>query len=576
MVSAPRGALPRTPPGLCPGPTVARSAPSAQGHSPLEPLRNGVQGATAPGRVQGGALALIFLHAILVAAPILAAALVFSLPAQAEAPPKATDTPPSQGLYMERAADCMACHTAPGGTPFAGGREIGTPYGTLSSPNITPDPDTGIGRWSDAQFYAALHDGIGHGGEYLYPVMPFTSYTRMTRHDVLAIKAYLFSLKPVFAPRAASGLAFPFDIRATLFVWRELFFTPGTFQPNPARSAEWNRGAYLVEGPGHCGECHSPRNILGATETGASLSGGQVQQWLAPNISSDPLDGIGRRSLADIAAFLHSGASRTMGVAFGPMSEVVHDSLAYLTEADLHAIAVFLKDGPDRKSPPPGPLASPAALHAGQTLYLTYCAMCHQDRGGGIPGAIPNLAGNAAVTAARPNDIIAAVLNGLHGTGGYASMPAFAGALSNRNIADIANYIRIAWTNRAVADASPALVATIRAASPVGAAGQEAARDFDCPRVGQVIIPGVLASAAEANSLAGGADLANRIDGLIATLRAQNPGISDTKLTNTVIAAACPGIADNASLTTAQKRRRLLQINQSVQDSIAATPPPGP
>ena len=406
--------------------------------------------------------------------------------------------------------------------------------------------------------------------------MPFTSYTRMTRADVLAIKAYLFSLKPVFAPRTPSGLAFPFDIRATLFVWRELFFWPGTFQPNPARPADWNRGAYLVQGPGHCGECHSPRNLLGAVETGASLSGGQVQQWLAPNISADPLDGIGSRSVADIVGFLHSGASKMLGVAFGPMSEVVHDSLAYLTKSDLHAIAVFLKDGPDRKPPPPGPLASPAALHAGQTLYLTYCAMCHQDHGNGIAGVIPNLAGNAAITAARPNDIIAAVLNGLHGVGGYATMPGFAGALSDRNIADIANYIRIAWGNHAVADATPALVATERAASPLGVGGGEAARDFDCPRVGAPMIPGVQASAAEAGFLAGGSDMAGRVDSLIGTLRAQTPNIGNVQLTNTVIAAACPGVAANPALTAAQKRRILLQVNQMVQDNIEAyTPPAG-
>ncbi len=500
-------------------------------------------------------------HSLLAAAALLLAATLHA---------RAAD----DGLYMERAADCMACHTAPGGSPFAGGREIGTPYGMLSSPNITPDPDTGIGGWSDDQFYAALHDGIGHGGEYLYPVMPFTSYTRMTRADVLAIKAYLFTLKPVFAPRVPSGLAFPFDIRATLFVWRELFFWPGTFQPNPARPADWNRGAYLVQGPGHCGECHSPRNILGATEAGASLSGGQVQQWLAPNISADPLDGIGSRSVADIVGFLHSGASKTLGVAFGPMSEVVHDSLAYLTELDLHAIAVFLKDGPDRKSPPTGPLASPAALHAGQTLYLTYCAMCHQDHGSGIPGVIPNLAGNAAITAARPNDIIAAVLNGLHGVGGYATMPGFAGALSDRNVADIANYIRIAWGNHAVADASAALVATVRAASPLGVGGSEAARAFDCPKVGALMIPGVLASAGEVGFLAGGSDTSNQIDRLIATLRAQTPNMGAVALTNTVIAAACPGVAANAVLTMAQKRRLLLQINQMVQDNIAANTPP--
>ena len=158
----------------------------------------------------------------------------------------------------------------------AGGLTISTTFGSLTTPNITPDPDTGIGHWSDEEFYRAVTDGIGHHGEYLYPAMPFTSYTKMMRSDVLAIKAYLFSLKPVYAPCAPDDMAFPFDIRWTLVVWRELYFYRGIYQPRPNRSAQWNRGAYSVEGPGHCGECHSPRNIFGATETQHSLAGGEV------------------------------------------------------------------------------------------------------------------------------------------------------------------------------------------------------------------------------------------------------------------------------------------------------------
>ena len=172
---------------------------------------------------------------------ILLAAGLAPVPAARAAEPKATPAQAEQiaaGLYMMRAADCMACHTQPGGTSFAGGRGISTPFGTLYSPNITPDPDSGIGGWTDDQFYAALHDGIGHSVGYLYPVMPFPWYTRMTREDVVAIKAYLFSLRPVFAPAVPNGLSFPFDIRATMFAWRELFFRPGTFTPNPAHSAQ--------------------------------------------------------------------------------------------------------------------------------------------------------------------------------------------------------------------------------------------------------------------------------------------------------------------------------------------------
>jgi mono/diheme cytochrome c family protein len=480
------------------------------------------------------------------------------------------------GLYMERISDCMACHTQPEGTPFAGGREIGTPFGTLSSPNITPDPDTGIGKWSDDDFYRALHDGIGHNGEYLYPVMPYTSYTRMTRADVLSIKHYLDSLKPVFAPRAPGGMRFPFDIRATLFVWRELYFQPGTFEPTATHDAEWNRGAYLVQGPGHCGECHSPRNLLGGTERTDSLAGGVVQQWLAPNISSDRLAGLGTRSIAEIASFLRTGATKSMGVAFGPMAEVVHDSMRYATEADLHAIATYLKAGPDRPQPLPASVATPVQLREGQHVYLANCAECHQDNGRGISGFVANLAGNAAIKAGQPNDVIVALLQGLQGTGGYGRMPSFAGALNDAQIAAVTNYLRVAWHDKAPANATPAMVATLRASTNVGAAGTEAARSFDCPAVGSSVISDALATPGQANFLAtdDGAFLNTRIIEMVTSLRQQQPQASDATLANTMNAAFCPAVANMSNLPAEAKRTLLLRLSALVQTQISATRTP--
>ncbi|MGE3481416.1 MAG: c-type cytochrome [Gammaproteobacteria bacterium] len=488
-----------------------------------------------------------------------------------EARPAASSQP--AGLYMEQLSDCMACHTRPGGTPFAGGREIGTPFGTVTSPNITPDKDTGIGGWSEETFYRALHDGIGHDGQYLYPVMPYTSYTRMTREDVAAIKAYLDTLKPVFAPRAPNNLSFPFNIRASLLVWRELFFHPGAYQPNPARSAEWNRGAYIVQGPGHCGECHSPRDMLGGIESARSLSGGVVQQWLAPNISSDKLAGIGARSVDDIVTFLRTGADSRLGVAFGPMAEVVHDSLRYATDADIRAVAVYLKDGPDRPATAAaGSSASQADLAQGQHLYLANCAVCHQDNGRGIPGTVANLSGNAALLAEQPHDAIVAVLQGLQGSGGYGQMPSFAGALNDRQISDIINYIRTAWPRKAPANATPAMVANLRGAASVGAAGTEAARAFDCPPVGSSTLPAALATPAQANFLAtdDAAFLNQRVMEMVGQIRAQQPGISDANLANTMNAAFCPAVANRTDLSSAQKRATLLRLNDLVQQQIAA------
>jgi mono/diheme cytochrome c family protein len=397
-------------------------------------------------------------------AGVLSAGLAAVTPAAAASDPSLI----AQGQYVSRLADCGACHTRAGGTPFAGGLAIGTPFGSVTSTNITPDRETGIGGWSDEDFYRAVTDGIGPGGEYLYPAMPFTSYTKMTRSDVLAVKTYLFSLPPVHAPRAPNGLAFPFDIRSTMIAWRALYFHSGVYQSDPKRSAEWNRGAYLVEGPGHCGECHSPRNILGATEAQHSLAGGRDENWLAPNISADPRWGVGNRSVSDIVTFLKTGAHDTQGVAFGPMAEVVHDSLGYVATADLQAIAVFLKSGPERTSSPADKVTSGNDLQHGQTLYLANCSKCHQADGKGFPGAIANLAANPAVTAAQPDDIINIVLIGQRGVGTYGTMPSFAAALSDRDIADVANYLRSGWGNSAPMNATPALVASLRGKATTG------------------------------------------------------------------------------------------------------------
>lgn len=383
---------------------------------------------------------------------------------------------PSQiedGKYIARLADCGACHTQIGGTPFAGGRVISTPFGTVTSPNITPDPHTGIGNWTDEEFYRAVTDGIGRHGEYLYPAMPFTSFTKMTRSDVLAIKAYLFSLKPVHAPQKPNHMEFPFDIRWTLFVWRTLYFNSGVYRPDASRSVEWNRGAYLVEGPGHCGACHSPRNIMEATETQHSLAGGRDGAWLAPNISTNPRWGIGNWSMGTIVTFLKTGAHVPEGVAFGPMAEVVHDSLRYISIADLQAIAVFLKSAPERTSNPRDQVVSASNLRNGSKLYLENCAKCHQADGNGFPGAIPNLAANASVTSERPDDTIDIVLRGQHGIGTYGTMPHFAAALGDQEIADITNYLRNSWGNNGPTKATPALVARLRSKAALARKAQQ-------------------------------------------------------------------------------------------------------
>src|SRR5664279_4741144 len=248
-----------------------------------------------------------------------------------------------RGEYLARAGDCVSCHTANGGASFAGGLRLDTPFGYMLSPNITPDADTGIGRWSAEDFWRALHDGVNRQHKDMYPTMPYDFYTRMTREDVDAIFAYLATIKPVRNVVQVNHLYFPFDQRWTMAAWRELYFSEGTFKPVPAKSASWNRGAYLVEGPGHCSDCHSPRNLLGGIEKSKDFNGAVIDGWFALDLTSDIATGLGAWSVDDIATYLKTGSYKGKTTTLGPMAEVVRNSMSYMTDADLVAMAEYLK-----------------------------------------------------------------------------------------------------------------------------------------------------------------------------------------------------------------------------------------
>ena len=355
----------------------------------------------------------------------------------------------SRGEYLARAADCAPCHTGDASKPFAGGLAFKTPFGTLFSVNITSDPETGIGKWTYAQFKNALHQGIRADGAYLYPAMPFDAYTKIEEKDLEALWAYVRRIAPVKASNPDNDLSFPFDVRLGMLAWRELFFAPGYFTPTAGKSTEWNRGAYLVEALGHCSDCHSPRNIMGAVKGKAVFTGSEVDGFYAPDIASAAL--AKTWSSENLVQFLKTGSSPQRGSVFGPMADVIHDSLSHLTDPDLAAIVTYLLDSP----PPPdmpapqklSPLAPAVYRHAAK-LYIDNCATCHQPHGTGIAGAVPPLAGNPAVTAREPYDVIAAVLEGLPAGGTYGPMPSFAGRLSDDEIADLANYTNLRATSR--------------------------------------------------------------------------------------------------------------------------------
>ena len=368
-----------------------------------------------------------------------------------------------RGEYLARVGDCSSCHTQVGGAPFSGGASIQSPLGAIYAPNITPDRETGIGNWSDEDFYRALHDGIGKGDRRLYPAMPYQWYTKVTRDDVLAIKAYLFSLPPVHKQSQKTVLPFPFDIRAGLAVWNDAFFKPGEFKSDLSKSAEYNRGAYLVEGLAHCGDCHTPRGYMLEPLSARAYSGGVIENWYASNITSDKERGIGRWSRDELFQYLKTGLYKNQGPIVGLMGQVVHESLSRLTDADLHAMVAYVRDiAPvvDYQATAGPALTEPHS--AGATTYLTYCAFCHGRDGEGRPGSIPALTGNSIVLAKGPETVIRAVLGGLIARGNFASMPAIGQEMTNAQITNAVNYARNAWGNEAPANANDGLVEAIR------------------------------------------------------------------------------------------------------------------
>jgi mono/diheme cytochrome c family protein len=411
---------------------------------------------------------------------IIAAGLCVLLARTAAAAPAGAQQPlAEQGRYLAAAGDCISCHTRPGGEPFAGGRPLNTPFGVIYSANITPDPKTGIGIWTERQFERALREGIAADGTHLYPALPYTAYTKVTDQDIHAIYSYIRTLKPASYVPPKNKMPFPFSVRALLAGWNMMFLDEGRFAPDTSHSVEWNRGAYLTQGLGHCGACHSPRNFLGGYAQGGALTGGDyldeisdevvdnsitpldesiVRSWSAPNLTQAP-SGLGAWPLEAIAAYLKTGHSARAG-AFGPMSEVIGNSTSHLTDPDIHAIAVYLKSlAPATQSVPPTPAT--ATLKAGEIVYTTRCADCHLPSGLGMPRAAnadasktaPPLGGSAALQAPNPATLINVILYGAHEAvltdGSWPKMSGFelSVGLDDEQIAALCTYVRSSWGN---------------------------------------------------------------------------------------------------------------------------------
>ena len=364
-----------------------------------------------------------------------------------------------RGEQLARAGNCFTCHTPRGGEPFAGGVAIPTPFGTLFSSNITPHAATGLGGWSADDFWNALHKGVSKSGAYLYPAFPFPNYTRVTREDSDALYAYFRSVKAVERTNRPHELRFPYNRRELMAVWRLLYFKPGVYRADAKESAEWNRGAYLVQGLGHCSACHTSRNVLGAV-TGEDFAGALLpaQNWYAPALNSDRETSLGRWSAEELAAYLRTGVSERAAT-YGPMAAVIQHSLQHLPPADISAMVTYLKS--QVRSEAPAAQASSlreaeveSLMKHGATVYERHCADCHGRNGEGVPRTYPALAGNTSILMEQPVNAIRMVYAGgfppsTAGNPRPFGMPPFYQDLSDYDVAAVVTFVRRSWGNKA-------------------------------------------------------------------------------------------------------------------------------
>lgn len=394
--------------------------------------------------------------------PALVIFLISAIGVPAQTGAAASQSEIEYGMYLSKAGNCMSCHTRSGDEPFAGGVAFETPFGTIYSTNITPDPETGIGEWTLDDFAVALREGIGADGEHLYPVFPYTSYTMAGDAEVAALFAYFQTLRPVRYTPPENDLGFPYSQRWAIGMWKSLYFDEGRFIPDPDRTREWNRGAYLVNGLAHCGMCHTPRNFLGARDDDLALTGetytdridGKSLSWSASNLTSAK-SGLGYWTEEDIVSYLKLGVSPRAGV-FGPMNDVIVNGTMHLTEQDLRAMAVYLKSLA-AKEHRNGAKPDEDTMRTGSLLYDIHCGTCHLPTGLGSDTTGPPLVGSPVTLAADPASLINITLYGPKlphvapsaewETRAWQRMEPYAGILNNAEVAALLSYIRNAWEN---------------------------------------------------------------------------------------------------------------------------------
>ena len=358
-----------------------------------------------------------------------------------------------QGQYLARLGDCLSCHLRADGEPFAGGLGLNTPFGVIYTSNISSDPDDGIGKWTPDQFYRAMHDGIGGGGQHLYPAFPYPWFRNLSRQDDDALLAYLKTTAPVAYQPPDNKLVFPMNVRAAVAVWNLLPLPPQPGKQTPqGATAEWSRGEALVLGPGHCSQCHTPRNLFGADKQGEAFQGGLLDNFVSPDLTGNQRTGLGRWTVDDIAEYLHTGRN-ARAAAGGPMGDVVTYSTSLMTDEDRHAIAVYLKSLP-ASADVDVTAADPASMKRGAAVFSDACTACHLENAVGQPTLFPPLGNNAVAQQNDPTGVLHIILAGVRvgpspTRPSPLTMPSFAWKLTDQQVADVSTYIRNSWGNRA-------------------------------------------------------------------------------------------------------------------------------
>ena len=469
------------------------------------------------------------------------------------------------GRYLADAAHCAACHTSRADRPYAGNLAIGSKFGTMYSTNITPDPATGIGAWTEAQFTAALRDGKGRHGEPLYPSMPYADFTKVSDADVHALWLYFRSVPAVVEKTKSNEMKFPFNVRAGVAAWQAVFFRKGRYVPDPSQTEQWNRGAYLVQGLGHCGACHTPKNFAMADRQGHALQGNEIDNWFAPDISGGRFSGIAEWSTTQIVAYLQTGHNDKNVAAVGPMLQTIAQGTQKLAAADLEAIAVYLKNqaaAPETAAPRQAPGWNEERRAAGLAIYAGHCESCHGSDGKGRDGIAPALAGNSSVTSKGPETVVRAVLQGFAPRDRWGVMPSFIDLFDAQDTADVANYVRAAWGGDRLANATPSLVNRMRFAGVVTEPGVHAA--LMCPSAPvDALDPATLeaiAGAAKAN------DEAAVPRKLVDDYRRRHPGVAGTELVNTMSGAYCRDVMTSAGGSTVDKQTRVVRFTARIAE----------